>query len=444
MAQKKKSARTVKWRGKWYLFYTDHLTGQQKRVTCQSRGATNAELRRELVNQHRSVELKQHAEVTLLGGIISGDVTLLGEIEEYVAYSVERGETRADNPDSREGLSPKSLKIIDTAMNHFLGWILNSGYKNLLTKDVTPELLTVYFKFIVREPVRGDKNGRNQKKRSASTINHYKRCTKACLNWINARRPRRFPDFEPLLVPMKPTRGKARAPIAFEPDELCSFFIEADRRGDPSRAVNVKLVKGSRKKAVHVQPVSSVCSTPVSRLFLLLALTGCRLGEALGMKWEHIDLRRGRIVIESPKTGSIRWLPLTGDPAGEVGPRMAELLRLWHSEAESEYILPHGKLDAPVFPKGTWYSIAKAVDLNISPQKLRQSFTSYAASMAVPATISAMWQGHSTQVAEKHYRAQILNRKDGDSIEEAMGLDKILDELIGQNDDGPKRARLSE
>jgi hypothetical protein len=58
----------------------------------------------------------------------------------------------------------------------------------------------------------------------------------------------------------------------------------------------------------------------------------------------------------------------------------------------------------------------------IGPQALRQNFTSYAASIGIPAAVAAMWQGHAADVAEKHYRAQVLDRNPGKTIEEVMGL----------------------
>lgn len=49
---------------------------------------------------------------------------------------------------------------------------------------------------------------------------------------------------------------------------------------------------------------------------------------------------------------------------------------------------------------------------------MRRNFTSYAANLGM----RAMWQGHSVQVAEQHYRQQVLERGRAKSIEEAMGL----------------------
>lgn len=45
--------------------------------------------------------------------------------------------------------------------------------------------------------------------------------------------------------------------------------------------------------------------TPVADAIRLIALTGCRRGEAAGLRWRHVDLKQGRIVMppQSHKTG---------------------------------------------------------------------------------------------------------------------------------------------
>lgn len=68
------------------------------------------------------------------------------------------------------------------------------------------------------------------------------------------------------------------------------------------------------------------------------------------------------------------------------------------------------------------FTVNQTLNLSITPQKLRQNFTSYAASVGVPASVAAMWQGHGVEVAERHYRAQLIDRQAGHSFESAMGL----------------------
>ena len=48
--------------------------------------------------------------------------------------------------------------------------------------------------------------------------------------------------------------------------------------------------------------------SPVADAIRLIALTGCRRGEAAGLRWGHVDLKQGRILLppQSHKTGEKR------------------------------------------------------------------------------------------------------------------------------------------
>lgn len=71
------------------------------------------------------------------------------------------------------------------------------------------------------------------------------------------------------------------------------------------------------------------------------------------------------------------------------------------------------------FPRKRWERAGK-----VRPQALRRSFTSYAASLGIPASVCALWQGHRADVAERFYRMQVLERLDASSLESAMGLER--------------------
>jgi len=63
--------------------------------------------------------------------------------------------------------------------------------------------------------------------------------------------------------------------------------------------------------------------SPVADAIRLIALTGCRRGEAAGLRWRHVDLRQGRIVLppQSHKTGR-----KTGKPREIILPSAARLI----------------------------------------------------------------------------------------------------------------------
>lgn len=432
MARPTQSARVQKWRGVWYLFYRDHRTGRKIRHSCEQLGAVTPEARRELVKFYRRLEDQFRIETIRRGWQVSGDAVLIQDIDQYLVDCRDRVATRTANPDARDGLSPRTMLRIQDTVGHFRAWLVATNRGKLRSADLAPDTLEAYFRHVVRQDTR---RGNRATKRSASTVNVYKRNVKSCLRWIQRLRPRRFLDLEELVGTLKSLRTNRTLPFASSPESLGAFMQRAEKREHPDRVVSVPRTSASGGRAEYLQPATARASTPVSRLFLLLALTGCRLGEALNLRWSDVDLDRGRIVFRAGKTGMTRWLPLVGAAEGTVAPEFLKLLSVWRSSAPAAvFVLPHGSLPRPVFPKLGWYAVAnQGTTERIIPQRLRQNFTSYAASLGVPAAVTAMWQGHSAVVAEKFYRAQLLDRNPlASTFEEAMGL--LPSVLVAQQD----------
>jgi integrase len=63
--------------------------------------------------------------------------------------------------------------------------------------------------------------------------------------------------------------------------------------------------------------------TPVADAIRLIALTGCRRGEAAGLRWSHVDLQHGRLVLPptAHKTGR-----KTGKPRTIILPSTAQAI----------------------------------------------------------------------------------------------------------------------
>jgi len=421
MPREQAKARVLKWRDEFYLFYRDHSTGKNKRILCASLGATNAETRAELVKEYRLQEKLDETDAVRRGGRLAYDTPLSGAIAVYLDDCKKRAHARKQNPGARAGLSAKSEVMIRKTIVHFLEWLEQEGHGSLTTGRLDSRLLSAYFQNLAQEKTR---RGNVQVRRSGATLNLYRRNLKACLTFLDDIRPPLFPDFKPLKKALKPQRVEAPQPKAFSPNELRAFLEAALEWESPAFRVKVNRRKAGGKKEQFEQGLSARPATPVSRLFLLLALTGCRLGEALSLTWEDVNLERGRVTIRAQKTGRTRILPLIGAPEGDVAPEFLDLLKAWRKEApEAVYVLPHNGTAEPVFSKSAWQMVNARAKLDrIGPQMLRQNFTSYAASLGIPSTVAALWQGHSTGVAERHYRAQVLERHNGRSIEEAMGL----------------------
>jgi integrase len=329
-------------------------------------------------------------------------------------------------------MRPKTAAMFHEAIERFKKWLAANGYSTIKTGQLSKGILETCFLEFAATPGR---LGKTKRVRSPATVSLYKRNIRACLRWIDEFQPPVFQNFKPLAAALKPGATGGGDPKAFEPKELVKFLETALEREEPGRVAKVFNSKpGQREREGYLQPLTERANTPVSRLFLLLALGGMRLGEALALKWSDVDLERGRMRIYAMKTNRKRTLPLidrTGDDR-HIAPRFLELLRRWKIEAgEREYLLPHIELDHPTYPQSAWQGANKAAKLQrIGPQHLRQNFCSYACSLGVEAGVAALWQGHSPAIANAYYKAEVLDRQAGKSFEEAMGLLPVIERLL--------------
>lgn len=433
MAGKPKPARVRMWQGDHYLFYFDYATGKQIRKKCTALKAFNYEQRKELEKEYRGKEINQQIEVAQAGGRVDGNARLVEDIDLYLAFCKERAEVREANPKAGMGIAAATHEITTRNVSHFKTWVETNRPAEFRTKDLDPNLLRSYINFVITQ---GTKLGTKKASRSANTVNQYIRNVKTCIRWISHLKPRRILDREELMDALQAQKGKRKlSAMAFTPDQLRSFLERTVERERADFKAVVKRKKNGKEEEFE-QTAPSTSATPASRLFLLLALTGCRRGEALGLKWEDVDLDRGRITIHAQKTGIERWVPLKSAAEGVIAPQFCKLLEQWWEEDKTRiYVLPHGALDAPQFPKKAWEAVLDDLGMEgqeaVGPQKLRQNFTSYAASLGIPASVAAMWQGHSAEVAQRHYRAQVLDRNpEAKSFEDAMGLAELIDCLL--------------
>lgn len=442
MARRAALARVMKWRGDWYLFFIDHSSGKRKRTLCSSLGAKTAKQRRRLADDFREFELVSKSESLRRGGVVAYDRSLKSELADYVAWLNERVQAREANPIGRDGLSVNTVATYVRVIRDFRNWLSAAGLSAVTTGELDARMVS---RFLAREAAKPYAKGRRFAARSASTLNVVRRSLKTCFRYIEGLRPARFPDFPVLIRALKAIPALAPDPAAFSPTQLNEFLAKAMEMSVRERLVSVIRVKGGKGESFS-QGVSWVAATPVYQLFLVVTLTGCRLGEALNLRWRDVDLDKGRIVILADKTGRRRWLPLFGAREGVVSPGLLSLLKQWRAMRPSaEFVLPHNGLAHPVLPKRGWEAVRKSVGLpRMTPQGLRQNFTSYAASVGIPPAITAMWQGHSLAVAERYYRSQVPDREAGKSIEEAMGMSEPLKRLIGQASGDTQHQPLSQ
>jgi integrase len=421
----------------WTLFYYNHAVRQTVRKSCVALKAQTAEQREALLQDYtrkHKVAVGDEAKGAFLDTDYNHLVT--DSLKLYRTHLDTRKNARTKNPEARAGISEGTHAVVSCTLDYFDRWLVDNNYTQLVTGRLDARHLQQFIDSLAVSHAARGRGRRQVRRRSASTLNRHRDVLKRVLNWLDGLNPPMFPRIRVLAQALKHQRTQTPQPVAFSPVQLAAFLEEALRReADDYRAPVVRQNRklGARTaakadkgfvKEIFEQAPKEKAATPVSMLFLLLVMTGMRLGEALALKWDDIDFGRGRSTIYAQKTGRERVLPLTGDLAGEVAPRFLNTLRRWKAAAGNrQFVLPHGELDHPVFPKSAWGAVAKAAKVpELGPQALRQNFASYLAATGVPATTASLWCGHAPDVQARFYLAQALDRLPGASVEEAMGL----------------------
>jgi integrase len=128
----------------------------------------------------------------------------------------------------------------------------------------------------------------------------------------------------------------------------------------------------------------------------LLALTGCRRGEVVGLTWPEVDLAARQLRLANTKEGySIRPL---GQPA-------AELLALIPHHSDSEMVLAKGPNGTPyVGLRRAWDRIVAHAKLkNVTLHTLRHSFATTANTLGCSEPTIAAMLGHSRGTMTSRY-----------------------------------------
>jgi integrase len=126
-------------------------------------------------------------------------------------------------------------------------------------------------------------------------------------------------------------------------------------------------------------------------VFLLLAVTGFRSGEAKNLQWKEVDLERQTVVLGDTKTGvSIR--PLSG-AAIEIIKRQ--------KQSGASYVFAHHH-NKPINNLRPWW-IKLGLDKTISPHVLRHSLASLSADIGLSDNTIASLLGHKGQSITSRY-----------------------------------------
>ncbi len=407
-------------------------------------GATSAVLRKKLVRCYESLEQLRRREAQHTRALEEGpayETSVLALVDAYLellSYRVEiDGPTPPKPPSwdpgwrstrSERPMRESSKREVEASLRAFKQWIphgLESG-------QVTSSVIAGFIQHISRSL--GQRGGHGEKKRrSPRTVNKFRGHLREFFNAFTRSASERYfrVDLRSIFFDDVEALPEHRRDIQVHtPDELEAFLEAAHEYRDPDRVADIKRSRRGKDERFRqrINPTA-----PVLDLTLLLACTGMRLSEAVELRWESCDLETGVLRIHAQKTRSFRYLPLVGDPQGDIAPRFVALLKAWRQKSpKSTFVLPvNGKDESPSFPKGAWAAVAKNAEKStVGPQGLRRTFESALAMMGFPARLTAFWLGHSQQVAERHYLAFVPGRKPGATVEAVLGLTKIIDREI--------------
>jgi integrase len=152
---------------------------------------------------------------------------------------------------------------------------------------------------------------------------------------------------------------------------LGQALTRAEKTGLPSSPEYRKHAK-SAKTAKH-RPKSAGDPIPANLFAVaairLLALTGCREGEILSLRWDAVDLERGHLRLADSKTGaSVRPL----------GSAAAAIIQALPRVKGNPYVLPGSKKGEHIVDlQRLWYAARHAADLSdVRLHDLRHSFAS--------------------------------------------------------------------
>ena len=133
---------------------------------------------------------------------------------------------------------------------------------------------------------------------------------------------------------------------------------------------------------------------PVADAIRLIALTGCRRGEAAGLRWRHVDMKQGRIVLppQSHKTGR-----KTGKPREIVLPASAQAIIARQGEGKpDDFVFAPARGDGSIELSKAWRRVRAEAELpsSLGLHGLRHSIASHLAMGGAQAAEIMTAMGH--------------------------------------------------
>lgn len=202
------------------------------------------------------------------------------------------------------------------------------------------------------------------------------------------------------LVRVWQAEGLANATINRRLSVVSTLFSEANEAGISVPAPIIRKLPARRREFTFTRKQETELLDAWPRngeetklLTRWLFASGCRVGEALGLRWDDVDLARGTVRFRHTKSRRERHLPLTADmelilstaPEGSVGPFTTVTAQTHHRH---------------------WTQAKEALswsDKDVVPHACRHTWATRALDAGVDIAVVSHWLGHATIAETMRY-----------------------------------------
>jgi integrase len=341
-------------------------------------------------------------------------------------------------------LRGRTLKTYGLAFDKLLTWSARRGVKT--TGDLTRAQLAAFREHLIARPRKASKAGGRRgeskdaaKKRSPVSINRELRTTKTMLGAWRVAGILPHLDRDAITDALKALPVTHEQPEHLTPAQLDKLLHAATRH-------DAAVFAATREEHAGLRPLGSTRRyEPIAGFTAFLLLTGCRRGEALGLKWSDVDL--DALDHEGRKVGEIR---LRGEHTKthrartiglEVSPALRAMLAGMKLRAGRHADTLH------VFGAAQPYSVDM---VEASRQRMMREYgaptfdwqglrstcatfltNAHGIFGAASAYMSAKQLGHSVTVAERHYTGLIRGiPKGAHTLEAAMQIEPTMRAML--------------
>lgn len=342
---------------------------------------------------------------------------------------------------ARESLRPSTVALYEAAAELFMEWAAKEGISS--TTELSPSKLPRFRDYLLarrkRTMVAGQRRGKrvvSQEKLSPLTLNWQQRAVKALLNHLRIRGVVALSS-DSIVDALKPLPVLQERADFLQPAE-CALLIDAALRHDAATFAATRM-----EHAGAGEPGTTLRYEPVAPFVAFTLLTGCRVGEALALKWSDVDLHAadangdavGEICLRASatKTKYARVVDLG------VSPSLRQMLVEMKRRAGTEPYVFGGR--EPLRRTLAESARKRLVAAFGAPSRLGwQLLRATCATMqcnapsifgAAAAFMSAKRLGHSVAVSERHYAGLIRGiSRDARTLEAAMQIERGMAELV--------------